>query len=96
MGRTQPTFRNLLDRLVSEWSDYRRGLTAREREVFDALWQKARAHASASSNANRLHPMEAVFMSILLEQERELRRFRRTLRDMPDASDERGDPPRNG
>ncbi len=80
MGRTQPTFRNLLDRLASEWSDYRRGLTAREREAFDALWQKARAHASSSSNVNRLHPMEAVFMSILLEHEMALRRSR-------DASD---------
>lgn len=76
MGRTLPTFRHVLDREETEWRDYRRGLNAREQEAFDALWQKARAHASASGNAARLTPLEAVLLSILLEHELELRALR--------------------
>lgn len=79
MGRTQPTFRRLLDRLEAEWDDYRRGLSARGADAYDALWQRARAHASASTNAARVQPMEAVFMSILLEHEREIRELHRRL-----------------
>lgn len=79
MGRTEPTFRLLLDRLESEWRDYRRGLNAREQDAFDALFQKARAHASASSNVCRVDPLESVLLSMLLEHEMELRVLRERL-----------------
>lgn len=88
MGRTEPTFRNLLDRLEAEWRDYRRGLTAQEAARLDALFQKARAHASASGNAGRVNPMEAVFLSMLLEHEKELAALRSRL-----AALERAAPP---
>jgi hypothetical protein len=79
MGRTEPTFRHLLDREEVSWRDYRRGLTAREQEAFDALFQKARAHASASANVARLNPLEAILLSMLLEHEAELQDLRRRL-----------------
>lgn len=85
MGRTEPTFRHLLDRIETEWRDYRRGLTMEEQHAFDNLFQKARAHASASSNAGRLEPMEAVFFSILLEHEKEIARLRQQLANMRPA-----------
>lgn len=79
MGRTEPTFRLLLDRLEAEWRDYRRGLSPREQEAFDSLFQKARAHASASSNVCRVDPLESVLLSMLLEHEMELRALRAQL-----------------
>lgn len=72
MGRTLPTFRALLDRLELEWSDYRRALTEAEQRRWDALWQQARRHASASTNAAPLNPLEAVLLSMLLEHEKRL------------------------
>lgn len=80
MGRTEPTFRHLLDRIEHEWRDYRRGLTVEEQRALDALFQKARAHASASGNAGRSEPMEPVLLSMLLEHELELRRLRHEKR----------------
>lgn len=85
MGRTEPTFRWLLDRLELEWRDYRRGLTMEEQRAFDALFQKARAHASASSNAGRTEPMEAVLLSMLLEHELEIRALRAELKQAREA-----------
>lgn len=79
MGRTEPTFRLALERLEAEWSDYRRGLRGREQEAFDALFQKARAHASSSMNAARLDPLESALLSMLLEHELELRALRAKL-----------------
>lgn len=82
MGRTEPTFRLLLERLEAEWRDYRRGLTPREQEAFDALFQKARGHASASSNVCRVDPLESVFLSMMLEHELEMRALRNEIREL--------------
>lgn len=80
MGRTLPTSRNVLDALEFEWRDYRRCLRADEQARFDALWQKARAHASAMANQAPLDPMHAVLLSILLELQREVDELRRVAR----------------
>lgn len=72
MGRTLPTSRDMLDRLEFEWRDFKRGLTGEEQRLFDALWQKARAHASAMSNQAPLDPMQAAMLSMLLELQREV------------------------
>lgn len=79
MGRTEPTFRHLLDRLEHDWRDYRRGLSAEDARAFDALFQKARAHASASGNAAPADPLDAALLSMLIEQEKELARLRRLI-----------------
>lgn len=94
MGRTLPTFRALLDRLEVEWSDYRRALTEDEQRCWDALWQQARRHASASTNAAPLNPMEAALLSMLLEHEKRIaelqaRLERETGQETP-SSEERG------
>lgn len=90
MGRTVPTFRDLLDRLENDWRDYRRGLSMEEQRLFDALFQKARAHASASSQAARSEPMEAVFLSMLIEHEKELAALRRLLPRRSGRADDEG------
>lgn len=79
MGRTLPTSRNLLDRLEVEWGEFRRALTGEEQRLFDAMWQKARAHASAMANQAPLDPMEAVFLAMLLEHAKELEALRREV-----------------
>ena len=77
MGRTLPTFRMLLQMLEVQWAPYRRALRIEDREAFDAVMDKARRHASASSFMVDSDPMDALFMSVLVEQERELLELRR-------------------
>lgn len=79
MGRTLPTPRRLLDELEFAWRDFRRTLPEHEQARWDALWQMARAHASSIGNQAPLDPMQAVFLSILLEQQRALDDLRRAL-----------------
>lgn len=75
MGRTNPTYRDRLRGLEERWSDYRRTLRRRDREPFDQLWEHARAHADAGGYQNPPDPMDAVLLSICLEQERQIRRL---------------------
>jgi hypothetical protein len=72
MGRTVPSFRMLLEGIIVELSIFRRALRGEDKAAFDSLMNKARKHASSCTVAPTLEPMDAVFLSILVEQEKEL------------------------
>jgi hypothetical protein len=72
MGRTVPSFRMLLEEIVMELSGFRRALRGEDRFAFDSLMNKARAHASSCTVVPLIEPMDAVFLSILVEQEKEI------------------------
>jgi hypothetical protein len=77
MGRTVPTYRRTLESIIREWGDFRRALGREDREAFDKVMARARKHSSASSYAALCDPLEAVLLSILLEQEKEIESLRK-------------------
>jgi hypothetical protein len=62
----------LLEEIVMELSAFRRALRGEDRVAFDSLMNKAREHASSCTVAPLLEPMDAVFLSILIEQQKEI------------------------
>ncbi len=72
MGRTVPSFRMLLEEIIVELSVFRRALRGEDKVAFDSLMNKARSHASSCTVAPTLDPIDSVFLSILIEQEKEL------------------------
>ncbi len=72
MGRTVPTYRLHTESILNDWMDYRRALREKDREVFDELMFKARAHSSAGSYCAHLDPVATMFLSILLEMQKEI------------------------
>jgi len=72
MGRTVPSFRNLLEDIIRELSVFRRALRGEDKTAFDSLMNKAREHASSCTVTPALEPMDAIFLSILVEQQKEL------------------------
>ncbi|WP_135855193.1 hypothetical protein [Halorussus salinus] len=72
MGRTNPTFRDLLTSLEDDWQDYRRALRRPDQDRFDRLWEEARQHADAGGYLNHQNPMVVVLFSMLLAQERRI------------------------
>jgi hypothetical protein len=72
MGRTVPTFRAALEDAIEKWDGYRRALKQGDQEAFDRMMDACRLHSSASGQATRPEPLEAMFMSILLEHQRKL------------------------
>ena len=69
----------LLEGIIEELSAYRRALRGEDRNAFDCLMNKARVHASSCTVAPRLDPMEAMFLSILVEQQKEISSLREGL-----------------
>jgi hypothetical protein len=72
MGRTNPTFRDVLRGIENRWSDYRRALRRRDASRFDTLIEYARRHADAAGYLNHDEPLFPILVAIDLEQERRL------------------------
>ena len=68
--------RKLFEGIIGELSDFRRALRGEDRIAFDTLMNKARVHASSCTVAPTLDPMHAIFLSILVEQQKEISSFR--------------------
>jgi hypothetical protein len=79
MGRTVPSFRNLLEEIIQELTVFRRALRGEDKIAFDNLMNKAREHASSSTVAPVLEPMDSIFISILVEQQKELNSLREAV-----------------
>lgn len=76
MGRTVPTFRNIIESFRWEWHDFTRALREIDREAFEELLNYGRRHATAGSNMANPNPFEPVVMSILIEHEKTLKKLR--------------------
>jgi hypothetical protein len=83
MGRTVPSFRMLLEEMIAELSVFRRALHGEDKDAFDNLMNKARKHSSSCTVAPTLDPMQGVFLSILIEQEKEINSLRETKANVP-------------
>lgn len=76
MGRTNPTFRNWLERYESQWYPFRRALREEHQSDFDRVFERAVEHAGPAGYQNASTPELAMMMSVLVSQERELRMLR--------------------
>lgn len=77
MGLTVPLYQRKQFKVEQEWQPYRRALGCQEQEYYDRLMHKARQHASAGHAAARLNHMESVFMSMLIEMQKEIEELKK-------------------
>jgi hypothetical protein len=75
MGRTVPTFTNIIDDELSSWSKYRRGLHKDDQELFDEVFRAAKIHLAENFYAMRTIPFESIMMSITIEQRKLIRKL---------------------
>jgi len=79
LGRTVASYRQALEIEIAKWEGLRKALRAADVEAFDRMMNACRMYASAGSMATRPILLEAMFMSILLNQEREIAEIRERL-----------------
>ena len=79
MGRTVPSYRQALKNEIERWKGFRKGLRAEDAEAFDRMMNACRMFASAGSMATRPVLLEAMFMSILLQQEKDITEIKEKL-----------------
>ena len=72
MGRTLPTITQQISDAEAALSRFRRTLRRSDQYILDGLFAAARRHTAAISETDVLLPFEAVLLSILLEQAKEL------------------------
>ena len=72
MGRTVPTFVQLIDQAANRWSKFRRALRREDQEHFDRLFRSVRAYTQAATYECHDNPMEAILLSIALDLEKRL------------------------
>ncbi len=79
MGRTVPSYRQALEEEIMRWESFRRALRDKDAEAFDRIMIACRVYASAGGMATRPILTEAMFMSILVSQRKELMEIRESL-----------------
>ena len=79
MGRTVPTFTNIIDSEIASWSKFRRGLRKQDQEVFEDMFRACRRHLAENFYAMRTIPFESIMISIALEQHRRIRELEEAL-----------------
>lgn len=79
MGKTVPSYRQALEREIERWKGFRKGLRRKDAEAFDRMMNACRILASAGSMATRPILLEAMFMSLLLHQEKTITEIKAKL-----------------
>ena len=92
MGRTNPTFRDALESVRSDWDRYRRGLRREHKAAFDDLFEDAAAHADAAGYLNAREPMHPVLVSMLLEQKLTIQALESRVAELEASLDAAGAP----
>jgi hypothetical protein len=72
MGRTVPTFRQLVDDAIARWAKFRRALRREDQEYFDRLFRRVRSYTQAATYQASDNPMEAILLSIALDHEKRM------------------------
>jgi hypothetical protein len=79
LGRTVASYRQALEIEIAKWESFKKALREADAEAFNRIMNACRMYASAGSMATRPILLEAMFMSILLSQEREIAKIRERL-----------------
>jgi len=79
MGRTVPSYRQALETEINRWEGFRKALRGKDVEAFDKMMNACRTYASAGGGATRPILTEAMFMSVFLNQEKEIMEIREGL-----------------
>jgi hypothetical protein len=72
MGKTLPTFSQLIEAERRRWAPFKRALPKEDHAAFDRLCECATLHVQAGVTVSRPWPFETIVMAVLLEQEKRI------------------------
>jgi len=79
MGRTVPTFVQLIQQASQHWAKFRRALRREDQAYFDKVFLRVRFYTQAATYQCSDNPMEAIFLSIAIDQQKRLEAIERAL-----------------
>ena len=72
MGKTQPTYRDRVDRFEEDWSQYRRALRRRDQHLFDEIMEHIHAQAMAGGAQNHREPRWTFWIATAIGQQKQI------------------------
>ncbi|WP_371805556.1 hypothetical protein [Candidatus Lokiarchaeum ossiferum] len=72
-------FKVALEKEIATWTNYRRGLRPEDRVYFDKVMNAARKHWKEIGACQRLVPMEPIFLSVMVEQQRKMEELKKEI-----------------
>src|SRR5690348_474819 len=72
MGRTVPTFVQLIQQTAERWNKFRRALRREDQTFFDRIFRRVRFYTQAATYQCNDNPMEAILLSVAIDQEKRL------------------------
>lgn len=95
MGRTLPSFTQVVLNEQNALAKFRRALRKQDQDAFDDLFRAARYHVAALAYASHLLPFETMLLAMVLEEHKRIQHLEnlleRLLEQNPDAKMERMD-----
>jgi hypothetical protein len=79
MGRTIPSFRIASSLEEKEWKSFRNSLDKSDRKIFDEMFSIAHLYNSVSSYAAKPIRIQAIFMSIIFHNYKQLERLSKEI-----------------
>lgn len=76
MGRTVPSFRQVIEGEYVLLDKFKRALRKRDREILENILYRSRLHTQAGGYTEILDPMNVILISMIIEQQKELRDLR--------------------
>lgn len=92
MGRTVATSTQLVLEEIERWGKFRRALRKEDQEALDELLTAAKFHSAAAAYASRVVPFETMLVSMLIEQQKQIKVLRERL-DRRESSHADGNDP---
>lgn len=87
MGKTVESFRIALEGEINRWSGYAKALRKEDKESFDELMDMCRNLASESSCATQPIIFDPMIMSILVAQNKKIRKLTDQLKEIQNQKD---------
>ena len=72
MGRTIATFHQLIEQTQARFAKFRRALRREDQQVFDELFARVKYYAASGSFEAAWEPLEAIFLAMLIAQQKQL------------------------
>jgi len=82
VGKTVPSFRNVLKMEKQGWKFFRNALGISERKEFDEMFDIPRLYITTCTNSVQLVPFHPIAMSILFHHYKELMRYSQQLEEI--------------
>ncbi len=76
MGRNVSTMRQEINNIIDRWQSFMKAMHSEDKKYMERIIEKAKKY-SAESTYSLEDPLEAVFLSILIEIEKEIEKIER-------------------